>query len=160
MKLWVAGVYVLAGLMELGGIALTLLDLHAIQKRLKAFVTRPRNIFASAVLSGVGSLTVEAVVLGTPPTLEERVDAIENWRKTGLPADLTEREVGVKKTLRTEFQTELSSASNTINDRIDGIQDAIGKPERFWWRGPALLVAGVLVGTVGNLLALFVGGSA
>ena len=94
-----------------------------------------------------------ASVAGSEPTLASRVDALETWQAQ-LPDELEKRDAELSARVATTMRGELQAVSSTIADRIDGIRDALGKPDRWWWRGPALLAVGVIVGTVGNFLSL------
>lgn len=143
--------YVAAGVLELLGIWLSLEDLRRLQRRLRDFAGRPIQVFSTDAAAASEAAAV-GIVLGGDPTLEQRIDALETWRKA-MTVGLADRDAAIRRELRAEISSEVSSLRASVNDRFTGLNEVIGAPDRWWWRGPVLLAVGVVVGAVGNLLA-------
>lgn len=152
MKIATGSVYVVAGILELLGLWFTFADLRAVQRRLREYVGRPINVFVHDAIA-ISDTVAVGVVTGPEPTLEEKIAALEEWR-AALPVQLDDRDQTLRTQLRSELTGEMSALRNSLNDRIAGLQEVVGKPDRFWWRGPLMLGLGVLLGLVGNLMAL------
>lgn len=152
MTLILAGLYAIAALTELVGVRLTFVDIRAVQQRLREYLSRPIQIFVTDV-AAVSDAFGAAVVTGPPPTMEQRVEALEQWR-TAVPGQMDEKVTTLRTQMRSELASEVSSLRASVNDRLDGLHKVVGSPDKYWWRGPAVLAAGVLLGAAGNLLSL------
>lgn len=103
-------------------------------------------------------MEAQSVTLSIPDaSVEDRVTVLEEWRRN-LPAELSEREQRLRKQVESRVDTTVNSAQRSLNDRVKGLRHyVVGDGRRSWWavyRGPLLLVVGVLLGLIGNLVAL------
>ncbi|MEV6548763.1 hypothetical protein AB0M57_08625 [Streptomyces sp. NPDC051597] len=143
----------LAALFEIVGIAVTIVDIRAARKRVAGYLKRPRHVYASADLAVAFAAAVD--LEPGNQTLEKRIGALEAWRR-GLPDELKYREDQLKDQLASDFRNALTAAEKTIDDQFQGLREYVeGAQQSFWagYRGPIILVAGVVLGLVVNIVS-------
>lgn len=97
------------------------------------------------------------VVTNEEKTIEQRMADVEKWKQVDLPQELDRRNKELMVRLEGRFQSDLEAARKNVEDQYTGLLAYIKGSEQKWWesyRGPILLVAGVLVGTAANFVAL------
>lgn len=151
-----ATLYGVSGLLETVGLVVTILDISSARRRLTGYLTRPRNVFATD--AGVFAEAFDArVVTNEEKTIEQRMADVEKWKQVDLPQELDRRNKELMVRLEGRFQSDLEAARKNVEDQYTGLLAYIKGSEQKWWesyRGPILLVAGVLVGTAANFVAL------
>ncbi|MFE6092719.1 hypothetical protein ACFQ7M_12110 [Streptomyces massasporeus] len=155
MSVAAAVMYWVAGALEIVGLVVTIVDITRARTRLAGYLTRPRNVYASDS-GAVGEAFDATVVTSEAKTLEQRVEDLENWKRS-LPGALDEREEQIRVRLESRFQQDLETARKNVEDQYTGLREYIEGSQQKWWesyRGPLLLIVGVLVGTIANFVAL------
>ncbi|MCI3274567.1 hypothetical protein [Streptomyces cylindrosporus] len=141
--------------LEAGGIGLTVFDIRRAQLRLSAYLSRPLKVYSSDA-GAIGEAFNAHALTSEAKTLEQRVEALEAWRRT-LPTDLDQRDERTRTRLETAFQSDLTATRQSLRDQLDGMREYVaGSKQSFWgmYRGPIALLIGVLVGTAANFVAL------
>ncbi|MGW2725391.1 hypothetical protein [Streptomyces sp. NPDC001492] len=134
---------------------MTVADISAARQRVVEFLTRTRHV------SGFEAVRGEDTWMPLPApdesqTVEQRVEALEQWARE-MPRQIEQRDDHLADFLTLSYQGELEAARKTVNDQLDGLQKYIKGTEQSTWdsyKGPILLVLGVLVGTAANFTAL------
>jgi len=128
---------VVAAVLEVVGIALTIRNIRSARDQLATFLSRPNTVYASAGLAAVSALAAD--VTSQNQTLEQRIDALEAWRR-GLPDQLAWREQELSDTLRNDFRGALKASESTVGDQFMGLRDyVVGTGQTSWikaYRGP------------------------
>ncbi|MFM9626235.1 MULTISPECIES: hypothetical protein [Streptomyces] len=144
----------IAAVLEVGGIAWTVLDIRAARRNIALYLTLPRTVYGSAQATlGHVRMTAEGTV-GTP-TLEQRIGSLEAWRRE-IRVDLDQRDDKMTERLTKEFQNALKASEQTADDQFKKLRTYIEGSEQSVWgsyRGPIVLGAGVVVGLVANVLS-------
>lgn len=151
-----ATLYGISGVLEIVGLVVTIVDITRVRRRLVGYLTRPRNVFGTDS-GAMGEAFDPTVVTSEPTTLEQRVAGLEEWKQRDLPGELNERDERLRSHLESRFQGDLEAARKNVEDQYAGLRDYVEGAKQTWWksyRGPLLLVGGVLVGTVANFVAL------
>jgi hypothetical protein len=150
--------YSLAAALEVFGLAVTIADIQAAQQRLAEYFSRPVNVYATDAV-GIAEAFDPTVATtgGEPPTLEQRIEVLEEWRRS-VAGELDRRGEQLRTQTMSRIQAEVSAARDSLNDRLEGLREyVVGEPRHGWWgiyRGPLLLVGGVFLGLIGNLVSL------
>ncbi|MEU1519035.1 hypothetical protein ABZ490_44050 [Streptomyces sp. NPDC005811] len=142
---------VVAAVLELAGVVLTVIDIRGARRRLAGYLHRTRTVYASGRVTA--SASIDLTVTRANSTLEERIDDLET-RQRNLPAELDALEKRIVERLSSQFSGALKTTEQTINDELTGLRDYIAGREDRWWpsyRGPIILVGGILVGLAGNI---------
>ncbi|MGJ5899310.1 hypothetical protein ACSCBZ_46340 [Streptomyces niveiscabiei] len=151
-----ATLYGVSGLLETVGLVVTVLDISRARRRLTGYLTRPRNVYTTDA-----GIVVEAfdarVVTNEEKTIEQRMADVEKWKQADLPQELDRRDKELMGRLERRFQSDLEAARKNVEDQYAGLREYVEGSKQKWWesyRGPILLVVGVLVGTAANFVAL------
>ncbi|CAL9379678.1 hypothetical protein [Streptomyces sp. enrichment culture] len=143
----------IAALLEIVGIAITVMDLHKARRKLADYLRRPRTVHLSAALEA--TFTASATATGPEQTLEQRVAHLENWQR-GMAEALRERDKKLTKRMADRFDRQLKASENTLGDQLEGLRELVageGPQNRLRaYRGPAILTFGVAVGLAGNVV--------
>lgn len=143
-----------AALLEGGGIILTIRDIRTARTSLASYLTRRRSVHLSAALSAESAMTLH--VAPQNQTLEQRLEAMEAWRR-GLADELDQRERKLSERLTRQIHGAVSSAENTVNDRLEGLRNfVVGDGQTSWgkaYRGPIVLGVGLIFGLAGNIVS-------
>ncbi|MFP3991007.1 hypothetical protein U9R90_26775 [Streptomyces sp. E11-3] len=148
--------YGVSGLLETVGLVLTLLDISSARKRLAGYLKRPRNVYATDAGTIVEAFDTN-VVTSEQKTIEQRVADLEKWKQVDLPQELGRRNEELMVRLERRFQGDLEAARKNVEDQYTGLREYVEGSRQNWWesyRGPVLLVVGLLVGTAANFVAL------
>ncbi|WP_331759223.1 hypothetical protein [Streptomyces anulatus] len=150
-----ATLYGISGVLEFVGLVVTIGDISAARKRLSELIGRTRFEYGQETVRGEVKI-VPPPAPSEPRVLGERVAGLEQWTR-GLPQQLEAWDKRIVSYLQRDFQNELNAAGKTINHQLDGLRQYVEGARQKWWksyRGPTLLVLGVLVGTAANFVAL------
>lgn len=150
-----ATLYGVSGTLETIGLIVTVADISAARQRVVELLTRTRHV------SGYDAVRGEETFEPLPApdeaqTVEQRVEALEQWTR-GVPQRIEQRDARLVDFVTRSYQGELEAARKTINDQLDGLLKYIKGTEQSAWdsyKGPILLVVGVLVGMAANFTAL------
>ncbi|MEU9214040.1 hypothetical protein AB0D27_40660 [Streptomyces sp. NPDC048415] len=145
---------VTAAALEIWGIVWTVKDIRSARRRLASYLEFPRTVYGSAHAT-LGSVTMTAEGTVGVPTLEQRIEDLEAWRR-GLRAELDRREGKVTERLTTRFQGALQAAEQTTDDQFKKLRTYIGGSQQSFWesyRGPIVLGVGVVVGLAANIFS-------
>jgi hypothetical protein len=151
--------YITAAALEVSGLAVTVIDIRAAQRRLGAYFSRPINLYVTDTLHSSDAQEVTLMTTGgEPPTPEQRIDALERWQRT-VAGELDQRDERLRAQIGSRIESEVSGARDSLNDRLEGLREyVVGEPQRRWWgriyRGPLFFFGGVFLGLGGNLVAL------
>ncbi|MER5798604.1 hypothetical protein [Streptomyces mirabilis] len=142
---------VIAALLEIGGIALTVMDISKARRRLAGYLHRGRTVYGSAALNVEAALSL--TVTRANSTVEQRVEALETQQQN-LKEELDRRDKQLMDRISSRFEGELKASEQTLDDKLTGLRDYVGGAEEHWWkayRGPLVLVLGVVVGLLANI---------
>ncbi|MEU4351775.1 hypothetical protein [Streptomyces sp. NPDC023838] len=151
-----ATLYGVSGLLETVGLVVTVVDITSARKRLAAYLTRPRNVYATDAGAVVEAFNASAVT-NREKTIEQRMADVEKWKQIDLPQELGRRNKELMVRLESRFQSDLEAARKNVEDQCAGLREYVEGSKQKWWesyRGPMLLVVGVLVGTAANFVAM------
>ncbi|MFF6882658.1 hypothetical protein ACFY9F_05675 [Streptomyces sp. NPDC012421] len=151
-----ATLYGVSGLLESVGLVVTILDINSARKRLAGYLTRPRNVYATDAGAVVEAFNAN-VATNEEKTIEQRMADVEKWKQVDLPQELDRRNEELMVRLESRFQSDLEAARKNVEDQYAGLREYVEGSKQKWWesyRGPILLIAGVLVGTAANFVAL------
>ncbi|NUL24941.1 hypothetical protein [Streptomyces lunaelactis] len=150
-----ATLYAVSGILEAGGIAVTVADIHNARGRLRDFIRSPRHVYATDAV-GIGEAFDARVVTDEVKTLEQRVEDLEAWKRS-VPDELDRRDQQLTTRLETRLQSDLEATRQSVQTQLiqvrEYLQGALQKAT-VSYRGPAALLVGVLVGTAANFVAL------
>lgn len=135
------------------GVGITVFDLTSASRRLQKFLKDEPPVRLAA--SSKSRSSVSAVGSGgTPPTVGQRVDALEDWKRNELPAELDR--------LYAEIHDLITTVANntygTFMDRWRHIKDYLRGGNQGWFRrylGPIVVGVGILLGLAGNALNIY-----
>ncbi|MFD3844830.1 hypothetical protein ACFWVB_02935 [Streptomyces microflavus] len=150
-----ATLYGISGVLEFVGLVVTIGDISAARKRLSTLIGRTRFEYGQVTVRG-GDKIVPPPAPSEPRELGERIQGLEEWARL-LLQQIETWDKRLVSYLQRDFQNELNAAGKTINHQLDGLREYVEGAQQRWWksyRGPTLLVLGVLVGTAGNFVAL------
>lgn len=146
---------VIALVLEVGGLLWTAWDIRRARRNLLAYFHRDRPVYPSA--ASVRATAYDATVdTGGVMTLAERVEKLESWRRS-LPGELDRRDREVTAHLEGRLQGDVEATRRSVETQLrqvneyleGGLQSAVVS-----YRGPVMLLAGVIAGFSGNLVAL------
>ena len=144
---------VIATTLEIWGLCWAVKDVRSARQNLARYLERPRTVYGSTHgRLGAPRMTAEGTV-GTP-TLEQRIEALEVWRR-GLRDELDRRDEKVTERLTEQFQGGLASVEQTAEDQFKKLREYIeGSKQSLWesYRGPIVVVVGVVVGLAANIV--------
>lgn len=150
-----ATLYVISAVLEVGGIVKTVWDIRDARRNLRDFIRRPHHVYASD--AAVATEAYNAVVVTSEPkTLEQRVEGLEEWKRS-LPEALDRRDREVVARLETRLQGDLDASRRSVQAQLMEVSEYLEgglQSARVSYWGPAALLAGVMVGFWGNLVAL------
>ncbi|MEU9998093.1 hypothetical protein [Streptomyces sp. NPDC050848] len=147
--------YVVAFVLELVGLFWTVSDILGARRRLLAYFRRPAYAYARDVAAAVEAYNITART-DPPPTVNDRIQALEEWR-AGLPAELDRRDREVASHLETRLQGDLDATHQSIETQLRQVNEYLegGLQEaHVSLVGPVVLLAGVIVGFLGNIRGL------
>jgi len=150
-----ATLYGIAGTLEVIGLIVTVVDIAAARRRIGEFLTRTRHVFGQETVRGEDSFT-PPVRTGEAESLDERVKTLEQWAQ-GVPQQMATWDARITSYLSLDYRNEIDAVQKTIGDQLDGLREYVeGSKQNAWdsYKGPFLLVLGVLVGTAANFVAL------
>ncbi|MGV9456110.1 hypothetical protein [Streptomyces sp. NPDC003635] len=150
-----ATLYGIAGALEVIGLIVTVVDITAARRRIGEFLTRTRHVFGQETIRGEESFT-PPVRPGEAESLDERLKALEQWAQ-GVPQQMATWDDRITSYLSRDYRNEINAVQKTIGDQLDGLREYVeGSQQKAWdsYKGPILLVLGVLVGTAANFVAL------
>lgn len=144
----------IAAILEILGIVLAVKDIRSARRRLGSYLELPRTVYGSA--QGVfGSMTMTAEGTVGVPTVEQRIEDLEAWRR-GLRAELERREEKMAERLTAQFQGALKAAEQTTDSQFAKLRTYIeGSQQSVWdsYRGPIILGVGVGFGLAANIVS-------
>lgn len=151
---WALVLYVAAGALELLGALAVGYDLMEGHRRARVYDAQRRRVTVRPLTVRARALwNVAAVGTGHTPTLEERVAALEHEARGE-----SERTRAIVDELRREVQedvqgqiTAVDRESRRRDEEVAGLIGAAG-PGGVAWLGFGALLAGVLLGTVANIV--------
>ncbi|MFI7408742.1 hypothetical protein ACIBU0_08765 [Streptomyces sp. NPDC049627] len=150
-----ATLYAISAVLEVGGIVKTVWDIRNARQNLRDFIRRPRHVYASDAAVAAEAYNV-GVVTSEPKALEQRVEDLEEWKRT-LPEALDRRDREVVTRLETRLQGDLDASRRTVQAQLmevsEYLEGGLQSATVSYW-GPAALFVGVVVGFCGNLAAL------
>jgi hypothetical protein len=133
-----------------------IVDLRAARSRLTNYLARPLKAYATDA-SAAGEAFDASVITSGIETLDQRVAALEQWRQS-LPAELDQRENRLRGRMESRTASDLAAMRDSLNDHIDGLRKYVAgdPPAPLWrtYRGPLVLLMGVLVGLWANLASI------
>ncbi|WP_329276957.1 hypothetical protein [Streptomyces sp. NBC_01451] len=144
----------IAAALEIWGIQRTVRDIRAARRRLASYLELPRTVYGS-VHGTLGSPEMTAEVTVGTPTLEQRVEELEAWRR-GMRDELKQLDLKVTERLTEQFQGGLRSVEQTTDGQFKKLREYIeGSQQSVWdsYRGPIVLGVGVLFGLAGNIVS-------
>lgn len=144
-------------LMEAAGIALAVQEVNDRRKRVRAYQTRKQVVFGSgAAETSVVAFGMGAVVGGDPPTLEQRIEALEAGT-TAMRAEIKEAARQAEKKAKDAADALVRDVRHAIEQDVNGVREFlldVTKPTRALWASLALLFSGLLLQSVANVLSV------
>jgi hypothetical protein len=129
------------------GVGITIFDLTSASRHLQKFLKDEPPVKSRSSASATGSG-------GTPPTVDQRVDALEDWKRSELPGELDR--------LYMEIHSLITTVANntygTFMDRWRHIKDYLRGGHQGLFRrylGPIVVGVGILLGLAGNALNIY-----
>ncbi len=150
-------VYALSAVLEIGGLVLTIFDITGGQRRLREFLSNQPGIIATVVAPPSHGASVPTQAGGSSPSFDERVDALEAWRRD-LPSHLDKREDDLFEHVQKNYGRVFENTYKTLMAQWREVRRYFAGENRSFWRlylGPALVFIGIVTGFAGNWLNLF-----
>ncbi|MGP3990818.1 hypothetical protein [Streptomyces sp. 3N207] len=147
--------HVISVVLEVGGIVTTVWDIRNARRNLRDFIRRPRHAYASSATVTSEAYSADVVTSDTK-TLEQRVEDLEEWRRS-VPEALDRRDREVAARLETRLQGDLEGSRRSVQAQLVEVSEYLEgglQSATVSYRGPAALFVGVIVGFCGNFVAL------
>ena len=136
------GLYGASALAEMVGVGITIFDLTSASRRMQRFLKDepPVRLAASSKSRSSASATGSG---GTPLTLEQRVEALEDWKRNELPGELDRLYIEIHSLITTVA----NNTYGTFMDRWRHIKDYLRGGHQGLFRrylGPIVVGVGIL----------------
>jgi hypothetical protein len=154
MSISVVALAASSGLLELGGLWLTVCDIRDFAARVHGYKARGYTLYLRA--AGRVRVGGSAEISGSRPTLEQRVDALEAMADH-LTAQITKAEDDLRAEFNQSLSDMLADHEKEALERLYALRDLVIGPPRRWIRvfaGPLLIAAGIICGVAAAVVGV------
>jgi hypothetical protein len=144
--------YAASAIAEMVGVVVTIIDLSSASKRLLDFLRTEPPFIVTASPSGRQQSNETATAV--PPTIAQRVNALETWKAKELPTELDQLDRDIRRTIAIVTQ----NSYDTFMGRWRQLKGYVRSGHQHWLRrylGPVLIGLGIALGFVGNLVNIY-----